>query len=128
MIANDRGADLVASIGAVGQALGQRRGRAFSLFTNRLGVFAADDFEPATGRGRQVERREPERLAHERLDARAASAGEVRQHAVLCEREPGTDSSHIRILNIAERMQLALRGQAGGGLTDGPGHTRLPCS
>jgi hypothetical protein len=46
---------------------------------------------------------------------------------MLGEREPHADSSHIRILNIAERMQLALRGQAHSGRTHGPGHTRLPC-
>jgi len=135
MIAYGRRVELCASIdsqrqapgNAERQALGDRRGWARFPIAARLSVFAAHDFEPAGGGGLSVYRRQRERLAHERLDAHAAGAGEVAQQAMLGEREPHADSSHIRILNIAERMQSALRGQAQSGRTHGPGHTRLPC-
>lgn len=125
MIANERQAELGASLGSGGAVLEVRRRLALFFVAGR--VFAMHDFEPRSCAGGRGHRGKPERLAHERLDARATGAGEVLQHTVLGERQPDADSSHIRILNIAERMQLALHGQAQSGRKHGPGHTRLPC-
>ena len=127
MIASGRRAEPGGSIGLGTEALRDRRGRARFLVPSRLSVFAAHDFKPTRRGGLSVYRRQPESLSHERLDAHAAGTGEVVQQAMLGERESHADSSHIRILNIAERMQSALRGQAQSARTHGPGHTRLPC-
>ena len=107
--------------------LAARRGPLVASVARRRSVVAAHDSKASHGGALRTDRRKREALAHERLDAHAAGPGEVVEQPALVDREADGDISDIRILDIAERMQSALRGQAHGGRTHGPSDTRLPC-